>query len=261
MRAVRILASVIDGFVVGDKVPSVGVVNVTIAVVVDPIIGDLTRIRPDIWSQIRVTGIDSLIDNTDHDAAGSRQIRIPRSLGVGPILVRGSSGTGGPWRITAIHPPQAAVGVIGVVADGGGLVDVIGLDEFYAGIGFEACHGRLHRHAIANPQALHGSEPGVLHGSGLHSLRHLQPHSGSSSIASGQGRAGVVLHKQLTCDKLGTALARQKHAGFQNFRCCWTSVLTESISPAVPLTHKTCVLPIGPRRPIKIPPNTSLRLD
>ena len=45
---------VVGSVVVVDKVPTVDIVDITVVVIIDPIVGDLSGVNPDVGSQVRM---------------------------------------------------------------------------------------------------------------------------------------------------------------------------------------------------------------
>ena len=76
--------------VVVDEVPAVHVVDVTVAVVVDAVAGDLAGVDPQVGGQVGERRIDARVDDGDHLAAADRRVPCRR-------------------RIRDVQPPQVEV--------------------------------------------------------------------------------------------------------------------------------------------------------
>ena len=61
---------VIGDGIIFHEIPPVDVINVTIAVVVDPVAGDFAGVYPDPPRQIGMAGVDPAVDDGDHDLLG-----------------------------------------------------------------------------------------------------------------------------------------------------------------------------------------------
>ena len=109
--------TIVNRLVVVEKVPAVDVIDPTIAVVIDSIVGHLPWIDPNVLLQVRVAHIDPLVDHR-HDHLARSDIPITPSL-----LGSTSKGVGrtrtakGCRRVVAISAPKLATGVRRIIAD------------------------------------------------------------------------------------------------------------------------------------------------
>ena len=98
-----------------DEVVPVDVIDVAVAVVVDPVAWDLSRVYPHVRSQVRMRVVDAGIDDGDHHRAAAR-VGVPGLIGVNVGARRASELAG------VVKSPQ--VGEVRVVGNGlRGLVD------------------------------------------------------------------------------------------------------------------------------------------
>ena len=130
----RIGGPIENGGVVVEEVPPVDVVDVAVAVVVDTVSGNLSRIGPDVGGQIGMRGLNALVDHADHDVGRSGVASTPRLSSTAAVGVRRGGGI-------SLHAPEGAVGERGVVGGGEGLDDVVRLGELHSRIGLERHHG------------------------------------------------------------------------------------------------------------------------
>ena len=133
---VRAVAMVVVGIAVTvDEVVPVDIVDVPVAVIVDPVAGDLSGIDPHIGSEVRMRIVDARINNGDHHVGGSGR-QVPRFRGV-------DVGVGEPACLAGvIQPPQGREPAVirhGRLDDIAHRVDKIGLDVHYAGRRIRPC--------------------------------------------------------------------------------------------------------------------------
>ena len=108
---------IVNRFVVVEKVPTVDVIDPTVAVVIDSIVGHLTWIDPDVPLQVRVAHIDPLVDHR-HDHLARSDIPItPSFLGSAAKGVGRSRTAEGCRRVVAISTPKLTTGVRRIIAD------------------------------------------------------------------------------------------------------------------------------------------------
>ena len=109
MGAVVVDRAVVDRVVVAVEVPAVDVVDVAVAVVVDAV-DRVVRVRPDLPGEIGVREHDAFVDLAHEDGGRPGVAGRPRFAGLAAVLVGRRGGV-------AVHAPQRAVGVVGVVRD------------------------------------------------------------------------------------------------------------------------------------------------
>ncbi len=90
MGAVSIPAGIVDCVVVIDKIPAVTVVDIAVAVVIHPVTGNFVGIDPDVAGQIRMVDLNALVNHPHHNAAGTRNVAVPRPLCRTTELIGGS---------------------------------------------------------------------------------------------------------------------------------------------------------------------------
>ncbi len=118
VRSVRVARGVVDRSVVGREVPAVGIVDESVAVVVDSV-DRIVWIHPDIGRQIRMGDLHAGIDDADVNRSGACVSGIPGVFRMNPVGVRRAGGTDVRRRIAAFHSPQDAAGVVRVVGNTG----------------------------------------------------------------------------------------------------------------------------------------------
>ena len=133
----------VDDTGAGHDVEAVHVINDAIAVVIYA--GRavrLGRVGPHVVGEVGMVDIDDLVDDGDVDLVRSRVSGIPRS---------GSVAAGGVARrgLRAVHPPERAVGDVGVVGHRGGVEDVVGLDGHHSWLVLEVGDRLGHADALA----------------------------------------------------------------------------------------------------------------
>ena len=122
---------VVEGVtVLVDEVVTMDVVDIPVAVVVDPVVGHLCRIDPDVVDQIRVGIVDAAIDHPHHHG-GRAGGEVP---GFQRVDIRIDLATG---LADIVHRPQ--VGQLRIIGGQIGLQPVVILDRFNIGIFPQAC--------------------------------------------------------------------------------------------------------------------------
>ena len=79
MCSVGILSCIVHAVVVVYEIPPVNVVDVPVAVVVNPV-DRIVRIRPDIVHQIGVLDLDTFVNDADKDVCRTGDVLVPRFL-------------------------------------------------------------------------------------------------------------------------------------------------------------------------------------
>ena len=75
---------IVDIVGVVDKVPTVDVIDVTVPIVIDPVVGNLAGVDPDVSLNVRVAEVKTRIDRCNHDVrtAGGQ---VPRGFDVDDV--------------------------------------------------------------------------------------------------------------------------------------------------------------------------------
>ena len=166
MRAVRVSARVVNRLVVVHKVPSVGVIDIAISVIVDAIIGCLVGINPDVVHQIGVSDLDAFIDDSHDHARFANDIVVPCFLSLTAERVGRSGWSDRRWCVVPVHPPKGTIGVVRVVAYESGLVNVIGFCVRHERVVRESRDRLRYGHAVTERHSFHLAEASSLHGLG-----------------------------------------------------------------------------------------------
>ena len=119
------------------EVPTVDIVHVPVAVVVDTIACDLAGVLARVRGQVLVGEHIAFVDHADPH----RTAVIGRGNACAAAELIGRRGRG------AIHPPQRAIGVLGIVAAEAVGVDPVGFGEVNRGIRAHGFHRLSHGHA------------------------------------------------------------------------------------------------------------------
>ena len=205
--------SIVDGIVVVNEIPSVDVVDVAIAVVINSIPGNFVGINPSVSVQIGVSYLKAFIDNSNHDAGRPGEVVGPRLLRMDTKLI-GRSSRSRRRSIVTVHAPQTAIGVIGVIADGGRLINVVWLGEHHTLITAKSLQGCSHAEIRINPKQFQPTGSDFLH---LISTDHfLELTSGCGPRAFDLGWCGLryILDQNL----VGHIFARKQIRGQQMAR-------------------------------------------
>ena len=118
-----VICAVVNGIVVVFEIPSVYVVDVAVAIVVNAIIGDFSWIHPNIGCQIRVHEIYALVNDANDDVARSGKALGPGFTCLTAILI----GVG--RCCVAVHTPKRTIRVVGVIRFAAFCQDVIWLNH------------------------------------------------------------------------------------------------------------------------------------
>ena len=111
------------------KVPATDIIDVAVAIVVDAIIGSLTRVDPDVALEIRVVEVNTRIDNRDA-VVWVTCINVPRFRRI-DVIVRG-----------LVHAPELAEQL--VIRGGLTVVHVVWFDVIDGWVGLQLSDG-IHR--------------------------------------------------------------------------------------------------------------------
>ena len=193
-------ASIKDTVVVGDEIPAVDVVDVTVAVVVDSI-HRVVGIDPGVGDQIGMAEIHALVNDADADAGGS-----------------GVAGGPGPCGVAAGHSPEGPGGEQRVIAHGREPQATVGFDETdprTRGIEGQSSHQRP---VVGQAHDFHHAVTPALHGAGVDRVEAATAHVRQRSRAVIGAGSGSPLHQQPLDRRLGPGLWRacQLARG-----CCW----------------------------------------
>ena len=201
MGSVIVGAAVVDAGVLAVEVPAVDVVDVAVAIVVDPGgLAVLAGIDPDVGLQVRVADHQPLVDDPHHHLVVATQAGVPQRQCAAAVGV-GRRGGG------ALHAPQVVQ--IGVVGVGLALVDPVRLDEFHRGIGGDALEqpgaepgrpAQAHAQQLAAPLAAR-----------LQTLQRLGAEAPQHQALAARRGLRAELHQQLVGDMRAAGLQRLAH--------------------------------------------------
>ena len=170
------------------------VVDETIGVVVDAVAGNLQRVGPHVRSEVGVRKLNAFVNDADRHRPRAGVAGCPGLAGRTAELVGG--------RCTvAVHSPEVATGVVGVIR--GDLLgeDIVGLGVAHAGTGLELRNGGRHRLARGEGDHLGGVRPlGCQSLGGLRARLHASCallHIGGRGAVTHDEGAGLVLGKRL----------------------------------------------------------------
>ena len=198
--SVGILARIKHAVVIRDKIPSAEVVDVPVAIVVDPVACDLERIEPHVVHQVRVRKLDSFVDDTNDNIGVPNEVLIPCLFCLAAEQVGGVCRANRRWSIVAVHAPETSVGVVGVIADHRRAVDVVGLDIQDVRVLLDGLHCRFHVGSSAEGHSLQNSHSTGLHGFGVNCLRYARTGSHDRQIALTDDCLSGVLHQEFIRD-------------------------------------------------------------
>ena len=119
-----VLRAAVEGGAVGIKIPSVDIVHIAVPVIVDPVSGDLARVRPHRIFQLRVAVVDAGVDHGyDHLTLFLRSLGVKLFPGREDVDVDAGGGTDD--RRLAFQHPRLQVGE----GDGGGASFTLSIDR------------------------------------------------------------------------------------------------------------------------------------
>ena len=115
MGAMVFTWTVINTIVIIVKVPAAHIINITITVIIYAI-QRFKRIQPSIGRKIGMCEIKTLVNESDIHRAGAGDALVPSRLRIAAKGIGGASGARRGRRVTAIHPPEGAIDIAGVIA-------------------------------------------------------------------------------------------------------------------------------------------------
>ena len=198
MGAMVIGRAVINAAVVGDKIPTIAIIDVAIAIIIDAISADFSWIGAHIADQIRVVDLKPFINDPHHHIGRTGEAPAPGLRGLG---AKGIDRAGA----LAIEAPGGAVGHGGIVADGLGLNQPVFLHEADAGPLRQLLDGLLGALARRQIEHLQGAGPLGLHGTRVNRFPQPQPQGGPGIRPLLGDGARVPTHQQAIEVGLGRA--------------------------------------------------------
>ena len=109
-----------------EEVPAMNIIDVSIAIIIDTVTGNLSRISPKGCRQIDVGRVDPAIDDSDYDRAGGLTPGTPSSSRSRSCQASGASRSGGSTSATTTVGSRVAAGCVRVGSgcgwEGGGTV-------------------------------------------------------------------------------------------------------------------------------------------